>query len=520
VTPADIQRVYRQYLAGKPHILVRVVPKGKPALALTGATVASFPVEPIVQGAEAEVGMGERPVFAPTPSKIDRKVEPPFGPTPVVTPPRVWQASTANGLALSGIEDRELPLATFAFAFDGGQRFDDPAKPGAANLMARMMTRGTARRTPIELENALNALGATVTATAGRERILLQGTTLARNFDATMALVREMLLEPRWDVNELALAKAATTAEIADARSNPGALARRVTDSVSYPKGSVYAGNILGTPASVAALTLDELKAFRTATLSPTVARFRVTGAVTQAEVTDAIAPLAAGWAPKPVTVPPAPRMATADKARLYFYDVPDAKQSNFLFSTPAPARADPDYYPLAVANYILGGGGFASRLTQQLREGKGYTYGIRSRVEGGLDGRFVIESPVRANVTLEAAQLTRQVVGDYGRTFTPADLTTTKGFLTKSRAFAFESPQGKLTLLANVGDYGLPLDYPVREQAVIDAMTVQRVRALADRYMAPDKLTYVVVGDAASQAKRLDALGLGAPVAANALIE
>ena len=199
ISADDVMRVYRRYVASRPFVAVSAVPKGKAALALAGATVATFPVEPIVQGAEAAIDAGPRATFDPTPSRIDRSSEPPAGTAPATRVPTVWQATATNGLALSGIEDNELPLANFAIAFDGGQRFDDPAKPGAANLLARMMTRGTAKRTPADLENALNALGASVTVSAGPERIVLQGSTLSRNFDATMALVREMLLEPRWD---------------------------------------------------------------------------------------------------------------------------------------------------------------------------------------------------------------------------------------------------------------------------------------------------------------------------------
>jgi zinc protease len=520
LTSADLMGAYRRYVAGRPWVAVSAVPKGKPALALAGSEVAALSIEPIVQGAEAEVAVGERPTFAPTPSRVDRS-EPPFGPPPPTVVPTVWQTTAANGLAISGIEDRELPLATFSFSFDGGQRFDDRAKPGAANLLARMMTRGTARRTPAELENALKALGATVNAVVTKERILLSGSTLSRNYAATMALVREMLLEPRWDAAELALAKAAVTAQIADARANPEALARRVSDVAHYGANNVLARDIRGTPDSVAALTMDELKAFYARNLSPAAARFRITGAVSRAEATGALAPLAAAWPNRQVAVPIVSQAPAPQSARLFFYDVPDAKQSQLMFSAPGPRRADPAYYPAFVTNYILGGGGFASRLTQQLREGKGYTYGIRSRFEGGVnDGRFVIESPVRANVTLEAAQLTREIVGDYAQTFSPQDLDVTKAFLTKSRAFAFESPAGKLAHLAVIGDYGLPFDYPQRERAVIDGMTVEGIRAVAAQALVPDRMTYVIVGDAATQAGRLDALGLGKPILANSLLE
>ncbi len=521
LTPADVDRVFRRYIAGRPSVSMSAVPKGRPELALAGATMVKPVTEPIVQGAEAAVDQtAGRTAYAPTPSKFDRKVEPAFGATPAVQVPMVWQERAANGLAVSGIEDRELPVAQFTLAFDGGQLLDAAAKPGTATMLARMMTRGTARRTPAELEKALQSLGARVEASADRERLLLSGSTLARNYDATMALVREMLLEPRWDANELALAKAAVAARIVDNKANPQAIATRVTDVIAYGKDSVWGRDILGTPASIAALTMDDLKR-SFAGLSPRTARFRVAGAVTQGQALSALAPLAMAWRtqPAPQVAPPAPAQAAAGK--LYFYDMPDAKQSLLMFSTPAPARAGADYFPLFATNYILGGGGFASRLTQELREGKGYTYGIRSGLQGWRgQGRWQLTSPVRANVTLESIALSRKIVGDYATTFSAADLTTTKGYLTKSRAFQFETLSDKLNLLAQIGDYGLPLDYPARETAALDAMTVDQVRALAAKYLAPDRLTYVVVGDAATQAKRLDGLGLGPAVPAKPLIE
>ena len=182
-----------------------------------------------------------------------------------------------------------------------------------------------------------------------------------------------------------------------------------------------------------------------------------------------------------------------------------------FAFGYPALRRADPNYYPAFVSNYILGGGSFASRLTQQLRESKGYTYGIRSGFTGGERyGTFQITSGVRANVTLEAAELTRKIVADYPSTFTAADLDVTKSFLTKSRARAFETLGAKLDYLGSVADYDLPGDYPRIEQGIVDAMTVDRVKAIAARQFRPNAMTYVVVGDAATQAKRLEALRLG----------
>lgn len=198
---------------------------------------------------------------------------------------------------------------------------------------------------------------------------------------------------------------------------------------------------------------------------------------------------------------------------------MPGAKQSAILFARPGPARNAPDWLRARAANFILGGGGFASRLTQELREGKGYTYGVRSSFDGlGTGGRFTVASPVRANVTLEAATLMRDIVRDYGRTFSDADLALTRGSLEKARARQFETLEAKLGLLGAIGDYGLPADIVARENAVLAVLDAAAVKRIAADYLNTDRMIVVVVGDAATQAGRLAALGYGEPVRVNRL--
>jgi zinc protease len=517
VTPADVMRVYTRYFKGQPHLAASFVPKGKVELALEGATRAKVVEEPIVQGAEAAVDASAAATYARTPSSFDRTVEPPYGERPAVNLPAVWQAELPNGLKTLGIEDNELPLARFELAIKGGRLMDSLDKPGAAALLARMFTRGTARRTPAELENALKTLGAEVQAEARNEHFVISGRTLARNFDMTMDLVEEMLLEPRWDAEELAIQKAATVSEIQSEKVQANAVAARAFELATFGDKHIFSRNPLGSEKSVAATTMEDLKRFHAANLAPNLASFRVVGAVPPAGVRAALGDLGRNWQRRDVRIPDYPQPQAPTASKVYFHDLPGAKQSIFAFGYPALRRADENYYPATVMNYILGGGGFASRLTQELREGKGYTYGIGSGFAGGERyGTFQIGSGVRANVTLEAAELTKQIVGDLAATYTPADLEVTKSFLTKSRARAFETADAKLRYLGNIADYGLPTDYPKQEQAIVDAMTVDRVKSLAGRYLRPTAMTYVVVGDAATQAKRLEALGFGPPVMIN----
>ena len=518
VTAAGVMRVYNAYIKDRPHVATSFTPRGQAALALEGSIVAAVVEEPIVQGAEAAVDpRAGTAAYARTPSTFDRTVEPAFGDPAVVASPTIWNAALPNGLAVSGIENSETPLAYFELSIDGGRLFDDPAKPGAASLLARMMDRGTRNRTPAELENAFKSLGAAVNVSAGDERFVISGRTLSRNLDATLDLVEEMLLEPRWDPAELDLAKAAATAQIQAARAQPNAIAGRAYNLIAYGPDHILSRGALGTESSVAALTMDDLKAYLENNLTPGNARFRIVGAVDQAVATAALSGLGERWARRDVTVPAyaAPTPPTA--SQVYFYDMPNASQSVLVFGYPALTRADPDFYPANVANFILGGGGFASRLTQQMREGAGYTYGVRSGFAGGEDiGHFQLSSAVRANVTLEAATMARDIVRDYGATFTEADLTVTRSALSKSRARAFETAGAKLDVLEAIGDYGLPADYLDREAGVIEGLSVAQVRALAAEHLRTDGMIFVVVGDAATQAARLEGLGYGPVVMIN----
>jgi len=519
VTVADLTRVYRKYFAGKPRLEIGFVPKDQPQLGLTGATKAHVVEEAIVQGAEKPVDQNAgRTEVVRTPSKIDRSIEPPAGPAPVVVAPTIWTGSLANGLALSGIEDRELPVAKFEISIDGGQLRDDPARPGAAHLVAEMLTRGTRTRTREQFENALKGLGAEVQVRVDQERTVISVTTLARNFKPTVALVEEMLTAPRWDPEELALAKAASTAELQASRAQPSYLAQMVARKAMYGDG-ILAQDPRGTAQSIAALTLDDLKAFMAKTYSPKSARLRVAGAVSQADTQAAFAGLARSWTGEALPRTGSVAFTAPARTQILFYDVPGAKQSAILFAHPGPARGAPDWFQAKAANFILGGGGFASRLTQELREGKGYTYSVRSSFdEAGSGGRFSASSPVRANVTLESATLLRDIVRDYGATFTDADLTLTKGSLSKSRAREFETLDAKLRLLGIIGDYGLPADIVARENGALGQLDMATVQRVAKAYMDTDHMIIVVVGDAATQAKRLEALGYGAPVLVPAL--
>lgn len=521
VTAEDLRRVYETYIKDRPHVATSFVPRGAPELALAGSVEAEVVIEPIVQGAEAEVDLTASVSYEPTPSLIGRSVEPPYGPPPQLSPPAVWQTATENGIEVYGISDDELPLVRFSLAMKGGHLLDTPETAGTANLLAETLLKGTATKTPAELDKAFALLGANVSADVSTESFQINGSTLARNFVPTLALVEEALMEPRWDTAEFELAVARTRDAIDMSRSNPNAIASWAFDLVTYGENSMRARRSLGSETSLAGITIEDLQAWRERNLSPHLTSVRVVGDVSQADVTSSLDGLATRWQRVEVALPEEAAAQAPETSSLYFYDVPGSSQSVLMFGNPSLLRTDPDYDLAGVMNYRLGGGGFASRLTQELREGKGYTYGIGSGFDATANaGTFSVFSGVRSNVTLEATQLVREIMADYAATFTQEDLGVTRSFFTKSQARRFESLGAKLNALSDIADYDLPYDYVAQQIEAVEALSVEDVQALASRLIQPDAMHYVIVGDAETQLPRLTELGLGEPVLINDAVD
>jgi zinc protease len=388
---------------------------------------------------------------------------------------------------------------------------------GVANLLAQMMTKGTKNKTTAELEEAIEQLGASINVFAGTEQITISVNTLSRNYNAVIDLLEEVLLEPRWDNEEFTLAKQAVISRIRQQEANPNAVAQNAYNQLIYGKGNIRAQSILGSVESVEAITLDDLKNYYTSNISPSVARMHVVGDINTVETMTSLLDIKSKWLTKEVNIPSYDPPASPDQSQVFFYDVPNAKQSVLSFGYPALAANDEDFYPATVMNYILGGGGFASRLTQELREGKGYTYGIRSGFSGSkTKGAFTISSGVRTNVTYESSQLVKDILENYGESFTEKDLETTKSFLIKSNARAFETAGAKLNMLENISEYGWSADYMKQREQVVKDMTVERIQELAKEYANPNKMIWLVVGDAKTQLKPMEQLGFGKPVLLN----
>lgn len=512
VTKEDVMRVYEKYIKGKNYLATSFVPITKAELAVEGSDVAEVVEEPVVQGAEQAPLEETEGDYEKTPSKIDRTVVPELGEAPLVTVPKIWTSELKNGMKVYGIQNSELPLVEFSIRIKGGMLLDNPEKIGIANLITDVMQEGTANKTPEELEDAIGGLGAEINMITASEFITITGSCLARNYEATLALVEEMLLEPRWDEAEFERLKKSTLTQIQQRAGQPNTIATSVFIKLMY-KGSMLANSTLGTTESVSAITLDDLKNYYQQHFSPSVASFHVVGAIDEGRVKKSLGSLSEKWTSKSVSVPVVEAPAATEEPVLYFVDIPNSKQSVIQIGKPMDTNSDEELYAAQFVNERLGSGTNA-RLFQQLREEKGYTYGAYSGIPQRISETFFrASSSVRANVTPESAALFKEILEGYKEDYNEEDLEITKTTLIKQNALAFETLNDKMGILQNISTYNLPMDYVKEREKVVNGMTLDKAKEAIGNYINPNKMIYLVVGDAATQADRLKEVGLGEPI-------
>jgi zinc protease len=516
VTMADVKSAYQRYIKDKNYVLTSFVPKGESALIAENSTDAGIVEEDVTNAAEIVAeDVSEEPVVK-TETKIDRSVQPEIGPDPELTIPPVWTGTLKNGIKVSGITQKELPLIYYSVVIEGGHLLDEKYKPGVANLTASLMNEGTLNKTPEELEDAIKLLGANITVYAGNENITIRVSTLARNFEKTISLVEEMLFEPRWDEEQFNLAKSRIINNIKRNQANPGYLASTKLNKLIFGKESILATEVSGDQASVESITINDLKDFYNDNFSPSVSQFLAVGDIELPRAETALEGIVSKWPAKEVALPQIKSAEAPSKSQIYFVDVPGAKQSVISIGTPALPRTHPDFYPAYVTNYKLGGS-FNGIFNLILREEKGFTYGARSGFAGAKNyGTFTASSMVRTNSTLESVSIFKTEMEKYRKTIPQEYIDFTKSALLKGNARSFETLGSLLGMLNTMTSYGLPADYIKQEEAFVRGLTVEKQLELANKYIDPARMYYVVVGDAKTQLKELEKIGFGKPILVN----
>ena len=413
---------------------------------------------------------------------------------PAFAGPLAHREALPNGVLLLVAERPAIPIVVVRVYLRAGSVYDPADAGGLANLTADLLTRGTARRSGPELDSAIEFVGGSLEGDAGRDGATVGLSVLRKDLTLGLDLLAEVLLEPAFPEAELKRRVEEIAAGIQRSEQDPEAVAGRAMARLLYP-GHPYGRPVPGTVESVRRLTREQVVAFHRENYRPDAAVISVVGDVTREEIVRELARRLRSWA-APATRRPhiaqAPSAPPVESRRIER----DLTQATVSLARPGIRQDHPDYFPLVVANYILGGGS-ASRLYATVREERGLAYSVYSGLGPGRYGAsYFVGLQTRLEAVDEAVRLVKEQMARMAReAVTPRELDAAKSYLIGSYALRTDT-SGKIAgLLVAVEEYRLGLDWPDRFKAGISRVTAADIRRVATTYMDPATFSSVIVG-------------------------
>ncbi|VVD92028.1 M16 family metallopeptidase [Pandoraea fibrosis] len=405
-----------------------------------------------------------------------------------------------SGAKVLLVESRSIPMIDVNIDFDAGSRYDPPGKSGLALFTAGLLDSGASAAggqpalTEAQIADRFADVGAMASTSAGRDAATVTMRTLssAAERDAAVSTLAQFLQHPTFPDAVLKREAARLASAIAEADTKPEAIAEKAFRSAIY--GSHPYG-VSPTVASVKAVRRDDLVRFYRDMYSPKRAVVTIVGDIDRAQAEKLVASLIDAM-PAGVTPPAMPPVAALRSA--VQIDLPHpAEQAHIVTGQASVARSDPDYFPLLVGNYVLGGGGFVSRLTAEVREKRGLTYGVSSGFAPQLqEGPFEISLQTRREQAPEALKVVRETLAKFVQDGpTDAEMQAAKDNLTNGFPLRLDSNRKLLANVAAIGFYNLPLDYLDTWTDKVEAVTAAQVRDAFVRHVQPERLVTVVVG-------------------------
>lgn len=400
-----------------------------------------------------------------------------------------------NGLVLLTSEQRALPMVSIELLIDAGSRNEPAHQAGLANLASTLLTHGTQKRSATQISEALDFMGASLSAGAGEDVSTVSLTVLKKDLAAGLELLAEILTQSNFPQPEIDRQKQAVIASIRAREEDPGAVAATAFAAALFPK-SPYGRPVEGTEASVKGLQQKSLQEFYKRNYRPNRTIIAVVGDVAEQEIAQALNKALKGWVkgtPGTKPVPPA-EIGKAQTVRIS----KDLTQANIVLGHDGVVRDNPDYYAIQVMNYIMGGGGFSSRVMDSIRNERGLAYSVYSYFGAEKShGSFQFVMQTKNETAFDAIQIAKEEMSRMReQQVSEAELNDAKDYLTGSFPLRFDTNRKVASFLAQVEYYELGLDYPERYAELIRKVTRDDVLRVAKQYLHPEELTVVVVAN------------------------
>ena len=414
---------------------------------------------------------------------------------PLLAMPPVQRTALSNRLVLLVCEEHSLPFVTLQLLIDSGSRKDPSGQEGLSYMTARGLLLGTSKRNVTAINEELDFMGATLNASSGRDYTTVSLRVLKRDLDKGLDLLMDALTQPTFPDEEIRREVEKTLAAIQSEEDQPDEVAEKAFQRDLFLT-SPYAHPVHGTKESLSRLTREALVKFYRAYYHPNHSILTVVGDITADELKTKLLPRFTNWpmaeiqeVPFVTTFAKEPKLTKIDR---------EITQANIILGHTGVSRNNPDYYALTVMNYILGGGGFSSRLVEEIRDKRGLAYSVTSFFDPGkYPGSFQIvlqtkNASAREAIALSLEEMKRiQTEG-----VSEKELDAAKKYLIGSFPMRFDT-QGKLVnFLTQIEYYGLGLDYPEKYPSLIRSLTREDVLRVAKAYLHPENVILVVVAN------------------------
>ena len=480
-TPADIKRVANQWLSDGEYAL----------------EIHPFP--------EAKADLSNR---------ADRTKLPDLGPAPAVKFPDVQEFTLSNGLKVILAQRTTVPVVSMNLVMDAGFAADQTTKPGTARLAMNMIREGTKTRNSIQISDELLNIGASLNSYSTLDNSNITMTALKSNFDKSLDLYTDVLLNPTFPEKDLERLKREQLLTIKQEQSQPVGMALRVLPKLIYGEGHAYSNPFSGsgTEESVAAITRNDLVKFHQTWFAPNTSTLLVVGDITADELKKKLETKLAGWKQRTVPTKNIGNVTASAKKKVFIIDKPDALQSTVIAGQLAPSGQSQDWVNMDMMNRILGGE-FTSRINMNLREDKHWSYGAFSfMIDAKGQSMFIGFAPVQTDKTAEsAAELKREIsefVGAKSATIDEFNKVQTNAVL--QLPGGWETNAAVLGALEEQVKYNRGKDYWTNYANKIRNLTLQDIHNASKKVINPDQMTWLIVGDRKKIEESIRKLNLG----------
>lgn len=418
---------------------------------------------------------------------------------------KIRRSVLENGMVLVVLQQPSLPFVVMNMSFKAGSIYDSPKKAGTASLTADLLTEGTKTRTAQEISEAIDFVGGSLSSEGSIDFASVNLTILKKDIDLGMDLLSDITLNPVFNPKEVKRQKDRVIASLMDEKDDPQMVAAKAINKLIY-KNHPYRYPANGTLETIPNITREDMVAFHKKYYLPNNALFVAVGDITEAEVRQLIDKYLGKWKKGPLTLPKIKQPEPVTKKVVQLLQK-SLTQATIYWGHLGIRRENPDYYALTVMNYILGGGGFASRMMTHVRDEQGLVYSIYSYFAAANNsGSFKVVAQTKnenANRVIEA--INKEIERMRTELVSEKELKNAKDYLTGNFPLRLDTNAKVAGFLADIENFNLGYDYFDKYPQYINAVTREKVLEVAQKYLHPDHYCLVVVADQKKAAVKTD---------------